>query len=47
MALVERTHKLFPVNVDYVGLSVSTSADEMIVVEVDNGEVIGAFLEKG
>jgi pyrimidine operon attenuation protein/uracil phosphoribosyltransferase len=47
MALVERTHKLFPVNVDYVGLSVSTNADEMIVVEVDNGEVTGAFLEKG
>ena len=47
MALVERTHKLFPVDVDYVGFSVSTTADEMIVLEVDNGEVVGAFLEKG
>ncbi len=45
LALVERTHKLFPVHVDYVGLSVSTAKDEMIVVEVSGGEVEGAFLK--
>lgn len=44
LALVERTHKLFPVAVDYVGLSVSTTKDEMIVVEVHAGEVEAAFL---
>ncbi len=45
LALVERTHKTFPVDVDYVGLSVSTTADEHIVVEVENGEVVGAWLD--
>ena len=45
LALVERTHKLFPVHLDYVGLSVSTTKNEMIVVEVEDGEVSGAFLK--
>jgi pyrimidine operon attenuation protein / uracil phosphoribosyltransferase len=45
LALVERTHKTFPVAVDYVGLSVSTSLDEHIYVEVENGEVLGARME--
>ncbi|MEO7306288.1 MAG: phosphoribosyltransferase family protein [Ferruginibacter sp.] len=44
MALVERTHKTFPVDVDYVGLSVSTTADEHISVEVEKGEVMGAWM---
>jgi pyrimidine operon attenuation protein / uracil phosphoribosyltransferase len=44
LALVERTHKQFPVQVDYVGHSVSTTRDEMIIVEVSGGEVEGAFL---
>lgn len=44
MALVERTHKLFPVAVDYIGLSVSTSHQQMIIVDVQNGEVTGAYL---
>ena len=44
MALVERTHKTFPVDVDYVGFSVSTTADEHISVEVKGGEVVGAWM---
>ncbi|MFT3980909.1 MAG: phosphoribosyltransferase family protein [Ferruginibacter sp.] len=44
LALVERTHKLFPIAVDYVGYSVATNADENIVVTVGNGEVAGAEL---
>jgi pyrimidine operon attenuation protein/uracil phosphoribosyltransferase len=44
LALVERTHKTFPVAVDYVGISVSTTLDEHIVVEVSDGEVTGAWL---
>ena len=44
LALVERTHKTFPVDVDYVGLSVSTAADEHIRVEVEDGEVMGAWM---
>lgn len=45
LALVERTHKTFPVEVDYIGLSVSTTTDEHIYVEVANGEVTGAWMD--
>ncbi|MGG9962897.1 phosphoribosyltransferase family protein [Ferruginibacter sp. SUN106] len=45
LALVERTHKTFPVDVDYVGLSVSTTLDEHIYVEVENEVVVGAWIE--
>ncbi len=44
LALVERTHKLFPIAIDYVGHSVSTNAKENIVIKVANGEVTGAEL---
>lgn len=44
LALVERTHKKFPIAVDYVGLSISTTQQENIVVEVKEGEVVGAFM---
>lgn len=46
LALVERTHKSFPVDIDYTGLSVSTGPDEHIYVEVINGEVYGAWMEE-
>lgn len=46
MALVERTHKLFPVSVDYTGISVSTTTGENIVVHIENGKVVSATLEK-
>lgn len=45
LALVERTHKSFPVNVDYVGFSLSTTLDEHIYVEVDGEKVVGAWME--
>ncbi|HNF42793.1 MAG TPA: phosphoribosyltransferase family protein, partial [Ferruginibacter sp.] len=45
LALVERTHKAFPVEMDYVGLSVSTTTDEHIYVEVDGEEVLGAWMD--
>lgn len=44
LALVERTHKTFPIDVDYIGLSVSTTTDEHIVVEVKDGVVEGAWM---
>ena len=46
LALVERTHKFFPIDVDYVGLSVSTTPDQHIYVEVKDNEVNGAWLEQ-
>jgi pyrimidine operon attenuation protein/uracil phosphoribosyltransferase len=43
--LVERTHKAFPVQVDYVGMSVATTLEEHIYVEVANGEINGAYMD--
>ena len=45
LALVERTHTAFPVRPDYVGLSVATTLQEHIFVEVDGDQVKGAWLE--
>ncbi len=45
LVMVERTHKAFPVNSDYVGISVSTTLQEHIYVEVHGTEVKGAWLE--
>lgn len=45
LALVERTHKTFPIDMDYVGISVSTTLDEHIYVEVNDGKVEGAWME--
>lgn len=45
LALVERTHKTFPVSTDYVGLSVATTLQEHIFVETEGDKVKGAYLE--
>jgi pyrimidine operon attenuation protein/uracil phosphoribosyltransferase len=45
LVLVERSHNTFPVKPDYVGLSVATTLQEHIYVEVDKGRVKGAWLE--
>jgi pyrimidine operon attenuation protein/uracil phosphoribosyltransferase len=45
LALVERTHKSFPVQTDYVGISIATTLQEHIFVEVNEEEVIGAYMK--
>jgi pyrimidine operon attenuation protein/uracil phosphoribosyltransferase len=45
LVLVERTHKAFPVQPDYTGLSLATTLQEHIYVEVEGDEVKGAWLE--
>ena len=45
LVLVERMHNQFPVKADYVGFSVATTLQEHIQVEVENGEVLGAYME--
>ena len=45
LVLVERTHTSFPVRPDYVGLSIATTLQEHIYVEVDGEKVTGAYLE--
>jgi pyrimidine operon attenuation protein/uracil phosphoribosyltransferase len=45
LVLVERTHKAFPIQVDYVGLSVATTLQEHIYVEVVDGAITGAYMD--
>jgi pyrimidine operon attenuation protein/uracil phosphoribosyltransferase len=45
LVLIERMHKLFPIKPDYVGLSVATTMQDHIHVQVSNNDVIGAFVE--
>ena len=45
LVLVERMHKQFPVKPDYVGLSVATTLQDNIVVEVNDTDVLGAYVE--
>ena len=44
LVLVERSHKLFPVQTDYVGLSIATTLQEHITVKTENGQITGAWL---
>ena len=45
LVLLERSHNSFPVRPDYVGLSISTTLQEHIFVEVNDEEVLGAYLQ--
>ncbi len=45
LVLVERSHKIFPIHPDYTGLSVATTQQEYIYVEVEGSEVKGAYIE--
>ena len=44
LVLVERSHNNFPVQPDYVGLSLSTTLQEHIIVEVSGETITGAYL---
>jgi len=45
LVLVERSHKTFPVQPDYVGLSIATTLQEHIYVEAAGDTITGAYLE--
>jgi pyrimidine operon attenuation protein/uracil phosphoribosyltransferase len=45
LALVERTHKTYPVKTDYVGLSVATTLQEHIYVDVESTIIKGAYMQ--
>jgi len=45
LVLVGRSHNSFPVNTDYVGLSIATTFQEHIIVEVSGEEILGAYLQ--
>lgn len=45
LVLVERSHNSFPVHPDYRGISIATTLQEHIFVEVEGDCVMGAYLE--
>ena len=44
LVLIDRTHKAFPIKPDYVGVSIATTLQEHIYVEVDGEKILGAYL---
>lgn len=44
LVLVERSHKLFPIQTDYTGLTIATTLQEHIAVETTGEEISGAWL---
>ena len=44
LILVERSHNSFPVRPDYTGLSIASTLQEHIYVEVEGEKVMGAYL---
>jgi pyrimidine operon attenuation protein/uracil phosphoribosyltransferase len=45
LVLVGRSHNSFPVHPDYVGLSIATTLQEHIYVEVSKDKVLGAYMK--
>ena len=45
LVLVDRTHKQFPIQADYVGFSLASTLQEYIDLDVENGEINGAWME--
>jgi pyrimidine operon attenuation protein/uracil phosphoribosyltransferase len=45
LVLVDRTHKKFPIQADYVGFSLASTLQEYIDLDVEEGEIKGAWME--
>ncbi len=45
LVLVNRSHKKYPVQPDYIGISLATTIEEYIEVEIENGELVGAWMK--
>lgn len=43
--LIDRQHKRYPIASDYIGLQLSTTVQDHITVEIENGKVVGAYIE--
>ena len=44
LVLVERSHALFPVGANYKGVSLATTLQEKIVVDVEGERIVGVYL---
>jgi pyrimidine operon attenuation protein / uracil phosphoribosyltransferase len=45
LVLIERMHKLFPIKPDYVGISVATTTQDYVHVEINGTEIEGAYVK--
>jgi pyrimidine operon attenuation protein / uracil phosphoribosyltransferase len=45
LVLIERMHKLFPIKPDYVGISVATTTQDYVHVEIKDNEIEGAYVK--
>lgn len=45
LVLVERSHNSYPVRPDYVGVTIATTLQEHIFVEVEGERVMGAYMQ--
>jgi len=45
LVLVNRSHKKYPVQPDYVGFSLATTIEEYIDVEIEDGQITGAWMK--
>lgn len=45
LVLVNRSHKKFPVQPDYIGFALATTLEEYIDVEVADGQLVGAWMK--
>ncbi len=43
--LIDRKHKRFPVSSDYIGMQISTTLQDNIIVEVEKGMIKQAYIE--
>lgn len=43
--LVDRRHKSFPLSVDFVGYSLATTLQDMVMVEMEGEEIVSAYLQ--
>ncbi|SKA34366.1 pyrimidine operon attenuation protein / uracil phosphoribosyltransferase [Chitinophaga eiseniae] len=43
--LVDRRHKSFPLSVDFVGYSLATTLQDMVLVEMQGEDIIAAYFE--
>lgn len=46
LVMVERLHKKFPIKSDFVGLTKATTEQDYIHVEIENDEIIGAYVDE-
>lgn len=44
LVLVERMHKLFPIKSDYVGMTLATTFEDHILVDVRDNQIFGAYI---